>query len=91
MIIGCYTLDLYCDYPSHTRAHGEFSGSPQGQYTDEYGSRCRAEARRDGWILRSDGTAICPRCAKESNTILDGSDPPNNGLGGSYQPNCQPC
>jgi len=57
---GCYSLDLYCDHFNPDHVWDEFPH----QYTDERGSACRAEARRDGWRIRSTGMATCPKCVK---------------------------
>ena len=65
--IGCYTLHLYCDNdrrddlraPDGVHVWNEFPH----EYTDEYGSKCRSEARRDGWILGKRGAALCPKCS----------------------------
>ena len=67
MIVGCYTLDLYCDDPNETHEKIDFMHSAGGefphQYTAAYGSQCRAQARRDGWTLNlQKNTAICPKC-----------------------------
>ena len=64
MIVGCYTLDLYCDnageYPDGIHEYKEF---PR-EFTDEYGSKCRKMARKEGWTLNlKDGTALCPKCS----------------------------
>jgi hypothetical protein len=65
---GCYSLDLYCDnakppLPGQAtdgvHAWDEFPH----QFTDELGSVCRAEARKAGWIIRMDGSCICPKCS----------------------------
>lgn len=60
MIACCYNLRLTCDNRS---AHVlPFSR----EYNDEYGSRCRQEARRDGWKFDiKTGAALCPKCTKE--------------------------
>lgn len=57
-IIGCYSLHLYCSFANKAHGYSEFPH----EYTDELGSRCRAQARRDGWKLFKDGTAKCPKC-----------------------------
>lgn len=66
MIVGCYTLDLYCDAEGCTnpRPHTSDGGrGPLAQYTAETGGACRRDARRDGWRLRvREGRAICPQC-----------------------------
>jgi hypothetical protein len=64
MIVGCYTLDLYCDNPFHLDVYGEFPD----QYFDEYGSVCMRQARNRGWLFTKDKNtgeriAICPRCS----------------------------
>lgn len=61
-IIGCYSLHLYCSF-ENAEQH-EFGEFPH-EYTDEFGSRCRAQARLDGWKLFRDGKAMCPKCAKK--------------------------
>lgn len=68
MIVGCYVLDLYCDnqgdYPDGIHEYNEFPRS----YHDEFGSKCRKAARRDGWKLNlKEGTAICPKCNEKKN------------------------
>lgn len=60
MIVGCYHLCLYCERKS--AAH-EFDEFPH-EFTAEFGSECRAQARLKGWKLNKDGTAICPKCNK---------------------------
>lgn len=63
--IGGYTLDLYCaqkDCP-----HKYALGWNPREYTGEYGATCRAQARRDGWLLPGFGRLYntptkCPDC-----------------------------
>jgi hypothetical protein len=62
MIVGGYTLDLYCDCPTHVDTYKEFPD----QYYGERGSKCRSQARRMGWKLSwktGIGIAICPKCS----------------------------
>lgn len=59
MIVGCYSLDLYCDCENSEHEYQEFPH----EFTDEYGSKCRSAARKKGWILKRDYTAICPKCS----------------------------
>lgn len=59
MIVGGYTLDLYCDRESPTHLFQEFPH----QYTGENGPACRRLARRHGWRLKRNGEAICPKCS----------------------------
>jgi hypothetical protein len=68
MVVGCYHLHLYCDQPGCTPAIWNPMRVNQYEVTDEHGSTCRLMARKRGWILRKDGTAICPDCAKKSGT-----------------------
>jgi len=59
MIVGCYSLHLYCDMKNDDHDYFEFPH----EYDHELGSVCRKEAKNDGWILKKDGTAICPKCS----------------------------
>jgi hypothetical protein len=78
MWMGCYTLDLYCECVGATRdfkqdstglhdALGHAWGEFPHQYTGESGAECRARARKAGWIIKLDGTAICPKCSNKVN------------------------
>ncbi len=67
MQVGCYTLDLYCDNSESAwtcatdiMMSGETERWPI-QYTHELGTKCRKDARRDGWTLTREKT-ICPHC-----------------------------
>lgn len=63
-IVGCYTLDLYCDREGDCVE--EYPRSPQDQYNAESGGEARQQARRNGWRLNlKAGTAICPHCRAE--------------------------
>lgn len=68
MIVGCYTLDLYCDTPDCPNATCRYAGggerAPPAQFTAEFGSVCRERARKRGWTLKRDGRAFCPDCTK---------------------------
>lgn len=64
MIVGCYTLDLYCDDPEHARPIGMLIGAPF-QYTGRTRTGCVQEAKADGWKLQDRADrAICPACAR---------------------------
>ena len=59
MIVGGYTVHLYCDHPQADWkcGHGEYTGHNEAQ--------CFKQARKDGWVIRlTDRTARCPRHAK---------------------------
>jgi hypothetical protein len=62
MLVGCYTLDCYCDanHPALTRlASGLFLEFPL-QYTGETRAQCVRAARAAGWVI---GEAHrCPIC-----------------------------
>ena len=66
MIVGCYSLDLYCDAAGCTNPRPYMSDGGRGplaQYTAETGGACRKQARDDGWRLNlRNGTAKCPQC-----------------------------
>lgn len=67
MQVRGYTLALYCDNLEQDYCfggHHEWNEFPHEYLHSERGSACRAEARKDGWILKRDGTAICPKCAR---------------------------
>jgi hypothetical protein len=64
VIVGGYTLDLYCDRESTRHAYKEF---PHVFYA-QTGSRCRREARAVGWNLTRGGEAICPKCSGKKGT-----------------------
>jgi len=59
MVVGGYTLHLYCDIDNTEHAYNEFPD----EYVHELGSVCRSMARHNGWILKRDNTAICPKCS----------------------------
>lgn len=56
-----YTLDLYCKWLNEDHVYAEFPH----QYTGEHGPKVFGAARKRGWIIHKDGTATCPKCAKE--------------------------
>lgn len=72
-VIGCYTLDLYCDtgdgdgYGDTCPYKPRDGTSIQGEYTGQTEGQCIRDARRDGWRFNRDKTkAFCPRCNKEN-------------------------
>lgn len=74
MMAGCYCLDLYCDNGEDkweaskdnplVDVHGHRYDEFPHQYSDEYGSVCRADAKKDGWKFFRDGRVFCPKCNK---------------------------
>ncbi len=63
MIVGGYSLHLYC---SRTNPEHGFDEFPH-QFTGETGQKCRAKARICGWKLDMRSlTAVCPKCARKA-------------------------
>jgi hypothetical protein len=62
--VGCYTLDLYCDNEKPGDGVHGYEEFPH-TFCHERGSVCRATARKAGWILGNDGSAICPKCSRK--------------------------
>ena len=80
MIVGCYTMDLYCDAGDTcalfvARGYGgptEWTSGP----TVQTESAARVEARADGWHFERGGSRVlCPRCWKAGTrfSALDGA------------------
>lgn len=70
MIVGGYTLDLYCDDPRHAERNPSKTTSLDAQFVGEGGGDCRNQARRKGWHLDLfKWTATCPACVKENKTL----------------------
>lgn len=77
MIVGCYSLDLYCDNPLETYFgqgatpigfHG-FDEFPH-QFIAETGENCRQQARKRGWKLDlQNHKAYCPRCVLNNTKV----------------------
>ena len=62
MIIGCYTLDLYCDNKDCYTV-----GMPH-QFTGPSAMHCYKQARAIGWIINlQKSKAYCPRCKEKQN------------------------
>lgn len=77
MIVGCYSLDLYCSgdkkaCPHRLRHHD----GADAQFTAEHSSTCRKEARTNGWWLTRDesglGVAFCRDCKKAARRAAKG-------------------
>lgn len=72
MIVGGYTLHLYCDsgreQPLGTVGHERAGDACLLSYPDEYNGETRAEcvrlARARGWRITK-GRQLCPRCREE--------------------------
>lgn len=61
MIVGGYSLHLYCDAKKC---------SSKASYDEPKEAQCFRMARGDGWkISRSDSKAYCPNCRKISRVL----------------------
>lgn len=66
MIIGCYTVNLYCEMAEENKTVCNvgwgYNGPPT--YTGETEGECLRAARMDGWLFtRKPRKAYCPECA----------------------------
>jgi hypothetical protein len=71
MIVGGYSLNLYCDAENHPEYHKmtlEQRRNPDlepGEFYGETASQCRKQARKAGWRINLvEQTVICPFCCK---------------------------
>lgn len=76
MIVGGYTVHLYCDsdieQPYGTKGHsgpqegghGTFTGSLPDEYSAETRAQCIKQARAKGWLIGKD-RQLCPTCRRE--------------------------
>lgn len=72
MIVGGYTLDLYCRYGRTSAGSGasdihHLKTPESAQFTGESFADCKKQAKRKGWrFVTRDGhkDTICPSCAK---------------------------
>ena len=63
MIVGGYTLNMYCDNPDCPH-DGDSYWWPK-EFIGDRGGKCRAEARVAGWKMDREYT-LCPACNKAS-------------------------
>ena len=72
MIVGGYTLDLYCDnvLGKEKNLFGGLNGDAHKyhEFPHNYGGETRQEAeraaRKDGWTINNKaGTCLCPKCS----------------------------
>lgn len=64
MIVGCYTLDLYCDQPHNINDYNGISGVAAANFQGSTRMDCIRQARKSGWIFHNNGLISCPACAK---------------------------
>lgn len=50
MIVGCYTLDLYCDNADSLHTWHELNAMPH-QFTGDTRQYCYRQARKKGWTI----------------------------------------
>ncbi len=71
MIVGCYSLELYCDKAANDT---DIHGSPQDPihkyrefpeiFTGNRRQDCERQARKRGWLINNaTGVCLCPRCS----------------------------
>lgn len=70
VIVGSYTLHLYCDTPgcvnAECRHYSDRSYAPGEFYDDESGATARRRARKQGWSINlRTGTCFCPLCSRK--------------------------
>lgn len=65
MIVGCYTMDLYCDVPDARAGTDHPPDEFPHVFTGQTARRCRRAAMARGWKFLRDGVrAVCPKCAR---------------------------
>jgi hypothetical protein len=81
MIVGCYTLHLYCDYPDDDYSHrgsGEWPGPGYGSFNGRTEAGSKREAIRKGWKFHRDGDRVlCPFCVAAGRKL---PKPPQDGV-----------
>jgi hypothetical protein len=61
VIVGCYTMHLYCDHAGHVSHRGGY----HDEYTGQTAGACRKEARQEGWLFDLDhNTVYCHDCQR---------------------------
>jgi len=67
MIVGGYTLDLYCDCCPKEK-NDAWSTNPPHQYAAINLKMCMKWARKDGWSFRKK-MCRCPKCGQEGKSF----------------------
>ena len=76
MIVGCYTLNLYCDRSGYSDPSGnscprDKSLSPIGEFIGPNRTKAIAEAQREGWLVKdAEDVCLCPQCRRDYNARL---------------------
>lgn len=65
MIVGCYSVDLYCDNTEGKKCPSPWSSFPW-VYTGETQGECLRQARKAGWRFSRERPrkAYCPKCKR---------------------------
>lgn len=84
MIVGGYTLDLYCDreLPIWYGLNGEpfiageqhrwrSEGSRAGSFYGETFAECKRAAQKSGWAFHRNRTVTCPDCARAGKLAIN--------------------
>jgi hypothetical protein len=65
MIVGCYSMDLYCDTGGDAYGgkcpHSTSYTTVQAEFTGRNERDCLQQAKQRGWSFRN-GKATCPGC-----------------------------
>ncbi len=70
MIVGCYSIDLYCDNKESKTCLDTKNIWFGAQYTEYIESRCLKKAKADGWVIKNKNDegireVYCPLCKKK--------------------------
>lgn len=72
MIVGCYTMDLYCDNADR-KSEGFRKTCTEGwersQYIGMSYSGCMRSAKKEGWRFRDGRFSYCPKCSAKKSKV----------------------
>ena len=77
MVVGGYTLDLYCDFPDDKQwehmGGAQYPGPGVQQFVHaENGAGARKAAKKAGWKIERGGMrALCPWCIARGRVLPD--------------------
>ena len=75
MIVGCYTLHLYCDDPTHFARRNDRpwrESSLDAEFTGNTETDCKRQARAKGWKFKAD-ECTCPYCVTANRPHAQGT------------------
>jgi hypothetical protein len=65
MIVGVYSLDLYCENENHVPRFPGDDRPGLGEFLGRTRSQCARQARKLGWVINfKTGKCHCPECKK---------------------------